>query len=127
MTEHPRSGLVPYLHYDELVPVLEWLARVFGFTERERWPDAQGVVRNAEMIVGDTEVWLDGSPGWWEKRGGRPDQWIGVWVDDVDAMYERVKAVGVEPKTAPEDKPYGVRTFGVEDPGGYTWGFMRRI
>ena len=127
MTEDHRSGLVPYLHYEELIPVLEWLTRVFGFTERQRWPDAQGVVRNAEMIVADTEVWLDGSPGWWDKRGGRPDQWIGVWVDDVDAMYERVKAAGVEPKTAPEDKPYGVRTFNVEDPGGYSWGFMRRI
>ena len=125
--DNDRSGVVPYLHYEDVIPMLEWLARVFGFSEFQRWPDAQRVVRNAEMIFADTEIWLDGSPGWWEKRGGRPDQWIGVWVEDVDAMYERVKTAGVEPKTAPEDKPYGVRTFNVEDPGGYTWGFMRRI
>ena len=58
MTEHPRSGLVPYLHYDELVPVLEWLARVFGFTERERWPDAQGVVPELAIAVEVEEAFL---------------------------------------------------------------------
>jgi uncharacterized glyoxalase superfamily protein PhnB len=122
-----RSGVVPYLHYDDVVPMLEWLARVFGFVEMQRWPDKEGVVRNAEMIVADTEIWLDGSPGWWDTRGGKPSTWIGVWVDDVAAMYERVKESGVEPKTAPKDEPYGVRSFSVEDPGGYTWGFMKRI
>jgi uncharacterized glyoxalase superfamily protein PhnB len=61
-----RAGLVPYLHYDDVVPMLDWLARAFGFVEMKRWPDQQGVVRNAEMVVGDTEIWLDGSPA-----GGR--------------------------------------------------------
>ncbi|HEX5480172.1 MAG TPA: VOC family protein [Dehalococcoidia bacterium] len=122
-----QAGFVPYLHYDDVPPVLEWLARVFGFVELKRWPDESGVVRNAEMRFGDTEVWLDGSPGWWETRGGKPDGWIGVWVDDVDAMYARVKGAGVEPDGPPEDKPYGVRVFSVRDPGGYSWGFMRRI
>jgi uncharacterized glyoxalase superfamily protein PhnB len=123
----PRRGVVPYLHYDDVVPMLEWLARTYGFVELQRWPDQHGVVRNAEMMVGDTEIWLDGSPGWWETRGGTPDTWVGVWVDDVDAMYERVRAAGVEPNTVPENRTYGVRTFNVTDPGGYTWGFMRRI
>ena len=122
-----RSGTVHYLHYDEVVPMLEWLGRVFGFVELQRWPDQHGAVRNAEMIVGSTEVWLDGSPGWWDDKGGQPNEWIGVWVEDVDAMYERVKAAGAEPKSQPKDEPYGVRTFSVADPGGYTWGFMRRL
>jgi uncharacterized glyoxalase superfamily protein PhnB len=72
------------------------------------------------MSFAGTEVWLDRSPGWWETRGGKPDAWIGVWVDDVDAMYERVKAVGVQPESEPVDRPFGVRTFNARDPGGYT-------
>jgi uncharacterized glyoxalase superfamily protein PhnB len=118
-------GVTPYLHYDDASAMLEWLGRVFGFVERKRWPDAEGGVRNAEMIVGDTEVWLDGDPGWWRSRGRRPEEWIGVWVGNVDAMYARVKAAGVDAEP-PEDKPYGVRMFQVKDPEGYTWGFMRR-
>jgi uncharacterized glyoxalase superfamily protein PhnB len=35
-----------------------------------------------------------------------------------------VKAAGVEAKP-PEEKPYGVRTYGVTDPEGYEWGFMQ--
>jgi uncharacterized glyoxalase superfamily protein PhnB len=35
-----------------------------------------------------------------------------------------VNAAGIDVKP-PEDKPYGVRTFGVTDPDGYEWGFMQ--
>ena len=52
--------------------------------------------------------------------------WIGVWVDDVDAMYERVKAAGVESEP-PEDKDYDVRSYSVKDPEGVNWGFMKRL
>ena len=53
------SGVVPYLFYDEVEPALEWYARVFGFEEIGRWHDGEGVVHNAEMRVGSTELWLD--------------------------------------------------------------------
>lgn len=118
-------GITPYLHYDDIVPIIEWLTSVFGFVEKGRWVDAKGTVTNAELVAGPTEVWLDGSPHWWETRGRRPEEWIGVWVDSVDAMYERVKAAGLQPKP-PEDKFYAVRMLQVTDPAGYTWGFMER-
>ena len=100
MTASPSphlQGLVPYLHYDDAGAAIDWLARVFGFVEKARWLDANGRVTNAEMLVGNQELWLDGSgDGWWAKKGRGPEQWIGVWVDDVDAMYERVRAAGVD-------------------------------
>jgi uncharacterized glyoxalase superfamily protein PhnB len=107
--------------------MLEWYARVFGFVEKGRHPDKEGTIRNAEMTLGDNEFWLDGSgPGWWEKKGHPPEQWIGVWVDDPDAMYERVRAAGVEadPPSEPPWGPYRILT--VKDPEGYSWGFMSR-
>jgi uncharacterized glyoxalase superfamily protein PhnB len=116
-----RNGLVAYLFYDDVVPMLAWYARVFGWTELQRWEEG-GKVANAEMTIGDTELWLDGGVG----RSRLPDSyWIGVWVADPDAMYEQVRAAGVE-CDPPEDKPYGVRMVTVSDPAGYQWGFMRR-
>ena len=112
---------MPYLHCKDAVALAEWYTRVFGFVERKRWEGKDGKVHNLDMTVGDTEVWLDGG------AGRKADQWIGVWVDDVDATYERVCAAGAEPDGPPEDKPYGVRAFNVRDPEGYLWGFMRRI
>ena len=107
--------------------MIEWYTRVFGFQEKARWTDDDGTVRNAEMTVGDSELWLDGSgSGYWKRRGRRPDQWIGIWVDDVDAMYERVSAAGAD-ADPPHDRPFGVRAFDVIDPEGYRWGFLSRI
>ncbi len=95
--------------------------------EKSRWAGPDGRVENAEMAVGEGELWLDGGgPRYFDEHGRRASQWIGVWVDDPDAMYERVKTGGVE-ADPPEDKPYGVRMLTVTDPEGYSWGFMRRL
>lgn len=121
------EGLLPYVHYEDADAMLDWLSRVFGFEERARYVDKDGLVQQAEMLVGDHELWLSGhGPGYWEKEGRRPDEFIGVWVDDVDAQHRRVVAAGVE-ADPPKDQDYDVRSFNVRDPEGYLWGFMRRL
>ena len=40
-------------------------------------------------------------------------------VDDVDAVYAEVTAKGIRPFAAPQDQPYGMRDFGLEDPNGF--------
>ncbi len=49
-----------------------------------------------------------------------------MWVDDVDAMYERVRTAGVE-CDPPKDQDYDVRNFMAKDPEGVSWGFMTRL
>jgi len=89
MPPPPELGnLVPYLHYDDAAAMIEWYERVFGFTEGRRWLDDDGRVENADMVVGDTELWMDGGGRAMHDAAGNPSAWIGVWVDDVDAMYE---------------------------------------
>ncbi len=119
------GGITPYLHYRDIVAAIDWLTRVFGFVEKGRWLNSEGRVTNAELVVGSTEVWLDGDPDWWKKRNRGPEEWIGVWVDDVDAMHSRLRAAGLSPEP-PQRKFYGVRVLQVVDPEGYTWGFMQR-
>jgi len=121
--EH-RSGIVPYLFYSDAAGMIQWYTTVFGFQEHSRYTDEAGRITNAEMIVGDTELWMDGNP----PEGWSPESvpWIGVWVDDPDAVHQRMEAHGVH-MDPPEDKPYGVRMTGsVRDPAGYSWAFMRR-
>jgi PhnB protein len=125
MTQH-RSGIVPYLFCEDARALADWYVRVFGFEELSSYPDDTGRVRNAELKVGDTELWLDGGGPPGGSLGEGPPVWIGVWVDDPDVMVERIREAGVA-IDAPEDKPYGVRMTGsVTDPAGYRWGFMRR-
>jgi uncharacterized glyoxalase superfamily protein PhnB len=121
------NGLLPCLNYEDAGAALDWLAATFGFVERARYVDGDGLVRQAEIHVGDQELWLAGrGAGYWSDHGGRPDLWLGVWVDDVDAQYARVRAAGVE-ADAPADQDYDVRSFNVFDPEGYHWGFLKRL
>jgi len=116
-------GLTPYLYYGDAVAALEWLARVFGFEEEVRYLDEDGTVAEAEMSAGDVRIMMAG-------RGPRDAEGTGqqliVHVDDVDALYARVTAAGVE-ATPPEDKPYGPRLIAVTDPWGYQWSFWQQV
>ena len=102
------TSLRTFLCLREILPGLGTLAPSTRALEAER--------------VKLAELWLDGSG-----TEGRPKPvWIGIWVDDVDAMYAQVRAAGVE-VDAPVDRDFGVHMLTVEDPEGYQWGFMRRI
>jgi uncharacterized glyoxalase superfamily protein PhnB len=123
-----RSGIVPYLFYEDAEAAMAWYGRVFGWEEVGVWRDDDGKVQNGEMKVGDTELWLDGGgPAYWEKNGRGPSPWIGVWVDDVDEMTERIRAAGIEVDD-PVTREFGIRMSAeVEDLAGYRWSFMQRL
>ena len=125
MTARPRA-IVPYLFYDDAAAALDWYARVFGFEELGRFTNAQGRVQNAEMRVGESDLWLDGGGRHLMRREGDERIWIGVWVDDVEAMQKQVESAGVEVEP-PVDRSFGVRILTVPDPFGYSWGFMCRL
>jgi catechol 2,3-dioxygenase-like lactoylglutathione lyase family enzyme len=44
-----------------------------------------------------------------------------VQVDDVDALYEKLVAKGVEFLNGPMDRPWGPRTAAFADPAGHMW------
>ncbi len=122
MQEH-FGGIVPYLFFDDAETALEWYTKHFGFEEIGRWHNPEGRVANAEMRVGNTEIWLDGS-GRQIRADTRP-VWQGIWVDDVDEVYQRIKANGVV-CDAPVTREFGVRMLNVDDGMGYLWGFIKR-
>ena len=133
MSSEPRYlGLSPYLYYTDATEALDWLVRVFGFVERVRYVDASGGVFQATVAAGDVEIQLAGvGADYWAGKGAdRPVAQLNiVYVDDVDAQYERVCAALGEGTdvAAPQDQPYGARVFTVLDVGGNSWSFWQRI
>ncbi|EHY88911.1 hypothetical protein SacazDRAFT_01994 [Saccharomonospora azurea NA-128] len=131
--EVPRYlGLAPYLYYTDATEAVEWLTRVFGFRERVRYIDATGEVFQATLLAGEAEVQVTAVDStYWESKGvdGPVGQLNVVYVDDVDAQYERVReAVGESVElTTPQDQPYGARLFTVQDVGGNSWTFWQHI
>jgi uncharacterized glyoxalase superfamily protein PhnB len=125
-------GLAPYLYYANATEALDWLRRVFGFTEKVRYVDASGVVFQATVLAGDAEIQMAAvGSEYWQGKGveGPVGQLNIIYVDDVDAQHERVCAALGEGADipAPQDQPYGARVFTVPDIGGNSWTFWQQI
>lgn len=132
MPQNPPEGyprVSPYLYYEDGAAALNFLTSAFGFTERMRLPDEQGRIRHAEVEL-DGGVVMLGEPGAEHKSpntlGGKT-QSVFVYVDDVDAHYAHAKEAGATILSEPEDKPYGDRQYGVEDPEGHGWYFGTHV
>ena len=49
-----------------------------------------------------------------------------LWVDGVDELCQQLRDAGMNVE-APEDRPWGLRTFHVHDPNGYEWEFVEEL
>jgi uncharacterized glyoxalase superfamily protein PhnB len=59
------------------------------------------------------------------QRDGRGTQSLTVFVEDVDAHYERTKAAGARTVEELHETCYGERQYGVGDLEGHRWLFSR--
>jgi catechol 2,3-dioxygenase-like lactoylglutathione lyase family enzyme len=66
------------------------------------------------IAQGDDKRW-----SWW----GR----IIFHVEDVDAVFDRARAAGFQPSTAPRDAGWGERYFHLTDPDGHELSFARPL
>ncbi|WP_018680535.1 VOC family protein [Actinokineospora enzanensis] len=120
------GGLSPYLYYADGAAALDWLADKFGFQEKVRFLDAEGVVREAELFAGDTLIMLHGGGPADEPPATPAGGMSIVYVDDVDAHHARAVAAGLD-APAPTDQPYGARIYMADDLGGHTWTFWQKL
>ena len=132
MPQNPPEGyprVMPYLLYEDSDAALDFLTSAFGFREKFRMTDDDGRINHAEVELGDGVIML-GTPGSDyknPKRLGGKTQSVYVYVDDVDAHYEKAKAAGAKIVREPEDQFYGDRNYGVEDPEGHEWYFGTHV
>jgi len=93
--------------------MLELVKRAFGAAELEHLPVGKGA--HVEAKIGDSMVVMEVIDP--PHPGGKPAS-IYLYVDDVDADYQRALAADATSITAPEDKPYQERAAGVKDSFG---------
>jgi len=119
----------PYLLYEDVSAMLDWLSRAFGFEEKLRFADEDGTISHAEMSIGGGSIMM-GAPGGDyrspKNTRGFPAQ-VQVYVDDVDDHYARAKAAGAEIRQEPMDMPYGERRYDAYDAEGHLWMFATQI
>lgn len=131
MAANPPPGyprISPYLLYEDVAAMLEWLERAFAMTERQRMLGPEGEVVHAELTLEDGVVMI-GSPGGDftnPKHLGRVTSSLYVYVDDLDEHCERARRAGAEIIEELHMTEYGDRRYGAADPEGHHWYFASR-
>src|SRR5262245_41838671 len=111
------TNVSPYLVVSDAARQIDFLKSVFGAPEKARHTDEEGRIMHAEVTIGDTTVMVGQQGGPWKARQNT----CYVYLDDVDAFYRLALEAGAKSINEPEDKPYGDRTAGFEDPWGNYW------
>lgn len=118
--------IVPILRYRDARAAIASLCDCFGFVELFSDPPSGAVVRHARLQLGTNQIIVgsvrveDGIESPLEL--GAATQGLCVYVDDVDAHFERARAAGATIVCAPEDTPFG-RIYHARDSEGHPWTF----
>jgi PhnB protein len=121
--DYPR--VTSYLAIDGASAAIAFYGHVFGMRERMRIDRPDGKVSHAELELGDSLIMLSDEVPEFDIRGPR---FIGgtpvfhyVYVDDVDAVFDRAIEAGARVLRTLSDRFYGDRTGEFEDPFGHRW------
>lgn len=127
------------LIYDDPKKAIDWLCRAFGFEVRLLVEGEGGTVEHSELVFGEGVVMVSGakldkyphlrSP---TSLSGGNTQTLMVYVDDVEAHFERAREAGATIVMELETHDYGGdywadRGYGCTDIGGHHWWFFERL
>ncbi len=120
---YPR--LVPSLAVSDAAAAIDFYCGVFGATVRMRMQAPGGRIGHAELELGASVLMLaDEFPELGSLSplsvGGTPVTLL-VYVEDVDAVFQRALDAGATALRLVQDQFYGDRSGGFEDPFGHRW------
>ncbi len=134
MVKNPPEGcqrIIPYLAYADAATAIDYLCRVFGFTERMRMPMPDGRVGHAELdLEGDCLMLASAGPEMnMVSARGLPGlhALMAVYVTDVDAHYARACAQGATILQELTTQFYGDRSYRAVDCEGQCWTFATHV
>ena len=113
-----NSVVSPYIIAPDIKAILAFVKEVFGAVDSfppHTKPD--GSIGHAQVKIGDTCIMMG------EAQDGFAAMpcMIHIYVDDIDAAYERALKAGATTITEPAVQFYGDRSAGVRGPAGNMW------
>jgi len=117
--------LTPYLTVRDAVRAIEFYKAAFGATERGVMKGPDGKVMHAELKIGDSIIMLgEESPQYGalspQSIGGSP-MGLHIYIDGVDAAFDRAVKAGAEVEAPVMDQFWGDRYGKLKDPFGHKW------
>lgn len=113
-----RSIVSSFIIVPDALRVVDFAKTVFGAVPlRQPLFREDGSLWNVELDIGGSTVMIGEAT---DESFERP-AFLYVQVEDCDAVFERALAAGAETIMTPEDRFYGDRDGGVQDPAGNWW------
>ena len=116
---------------DGAAAAIDFYRDVLGATERGRMDQPDGRIGHAELELGDSLIMLADEFPERDVRGpkafGGSPVTINVYVEDVDAVFQRALAAGARELRPVEDQFYGDRSGQFEDPFGHHWSVATHV
>lgn len=119
--------IFPLLRYHDARGAIRSLCATFGFVELFSVPESGPFVRHAQLKLGTNIIMLgsvrpdDGMTS--PLTSGTVTQALAVYVEDLDAHFERARAAGAKIVSAPMDTDFGFREYHARDVEGHPWTF----
>ncbi len=112
-----------YLTVAGAAELIAFLKQAFAAREKERLTQPDGTIGHAEVTIGDSVIML-GEP----KKDCKPMAGaFYLYVDEVDAIYQRALSAGATSAMEPADQFWGDRTATVHDRFGNIWHMATHI
>jgi len=117
--------LTPALTVRDAVRAIEFYKQAFGAKERGAMKGPDGKIMHAELMIGDSIIMLtDEFPEFGclspQSIGGSPMS-LHIYLDGVDAAFERAVKAGAEVEMPVMDQFWGDRYGKLKDPFGHKW------
>jgi PhnB protein len=118
-------SLTPYLVVEDAPAAIEFYKKAFGAEELFRMPGPDGKVAHAEIKIGDSMLMLsEANPQYGSRSpkalGGSPAS-ILVYVENVDAAFDRAVKAGAKVEMPVQNMFWGHRFGKLTDPFGHSW------
>jgi PhnB protein len=124
-------SVTPYLSINGAAEAIEFYKNAFGATELFRMGGPDGKVGHAELQIGSSKIMLADEHPEIDFRspkalGGSPVT-LHLYIEDVDAVFNRAVAAGATVTRPLTNEFYGDRVAGLTDPYGHTWHLATHI
>lgn len=116
--------MLSHVSYQNLPEAIRWLKNAFGFTENYRYGEPAA---GAQLLLGKACIMARQadprqlSPA----KLGYGTQSLTIFIEGVEAIFERAKAAGAKVLETPHETEYGEFQCAVEDLDGHHWLFSR--
>ena len=110
------NRLMPYMIIPGAYEFITFMKAVFGAEEQLLVPRSEGIIMHGELRIGDAVIMFADATEQFEARPAG----IFIYVDNVDANYDKALAFGATSHMAPTTMDYGY-TCGFKDAFGNDW------